>query len=57
MFVFSLPIVFRNIQINPLLIRNTRLKLALAISIVVPMIIVNEEKETSLLAPNKTSKV
>ena len=41
----------------PLLVRYTRLILALAIPTGVPMIVVNKQRETPLLASDKTSRV
>ena len=53
MFVFFLPIGFRNILIIPLIIRNTRLIVALAIGTGVPLTLVNELRKTPLFAPEK----
>ena len=39
-----------------LLVRNTRLILALAIRIGVPVAVVNKHREVSLLVPEKTSR-
>ena len=51
MFAFYFPVVFKNILIFPLLIRNTRIILTLAIPTGVPMTVVNEKREKLLLAP------
>ena len=46
---------FKNILTIPLLIKNTRPILALAIRLGVPMTLVNEQRETPVRAPDKTS--
>ena len=57
MLVFFLSIVFKNILAIPLVIRNTRLILALAIPTSVPMTADNEKSEAPLPTPDKTRKV
>ena len=53
--IFSLFIVFGNILTIPLLIGNTRLILALAIPTGIPMTVINQQRKTPLLTPDKTS--
>ena len=53
--IFSLFIVFRNILTIPLLIGNTRLILALAIPTGIPMTVINQQRKTPLLTPDKAS--
>ena len=54
---FFFIIVFRNILTTSLLIRNTRLIVALTILTGVPMTVVNEQRETPVNATVKTRKV
>ena len=54
---FFFPIVFKNNLIIPLVIRNTRPIIALAIPVGVPMTEVNKKRETPMSGPNKTSQV
>ena len=56
---FFLPIVFKNILTFSLLTRNTILTLALALAFPTgaSIIVVTEQRETPLLAPDKINKV
>lgn len=54
MLIFTLPTLFGNILAIPLLIRNSRIILAIIMPTIVPMTVAHEEKETSRLTPNKT---
>ena len=55
--LFSLIIAFKNILMVPLLIKNTTLMLAPDISKGIAMTVLNEQTETPLHAPDKTTRV
>ena len=55
--IYFLSRVFRNILMIQLLIRNTRLILALAIPTSATITVVNKQRETPLFASEKTSRV
>ena len=53
---FFLPIILKNILTIPLLIRNTKIIVPLAIATGVPMTVLNEKKEIPLPEPYKKTK-
>ena len=55
--IYFLSRVFRNILMIQLLIRNTKLILALAIPTSATITVVNKQRETSLFSSEKTSRV